>query len=326
MSTTARIAEFEVIAEENIALDTPLGPNVARNAITATVSSQFNPAYGADKAIDGVISEASKWTSAEGVRPPHTLTLDLGQTRSIAGFILRQPSAAGEAGQLNATEFAFQSARSMTGPWYTETYVLTDGVAPFEARSFIAPKDLRYVRLEMTNPSIASFDHYARVPEFEVIEFTGLAAAFTAAPTTGLSPLQVQFTDQSIGDVNTWQWTFGDSSESTQKNPMHTYTTPGTYTVTLKVTGPEGNDTMTRTNYIQVNPIKADFDTDGDVDQTDFGHLQECYTGPGAPISDPNCESTDLDNDNDVDQNDFALIQQCISGANTPTEPICANR
>jgi len=33
---------------------------------------------------------------------------------------------------------------------------------------------------------------------------------------------------------------------------------------------------------------KADFDADNDVDQSDFGIFQRCYSGAGKP-ADPNC-------------------------------------
>jgi gliding motility-associated-like protein len=53
-------------------------------------------------------------------------------------------------------------------------------------------------------------------------------------------PGNIQFTDQSItGNVNdpitTWYWTFGDGTSSSQQNPSHAYTSPGTYTVILSV-------------------------------------------------------------------------------------------
>jgi len=35
------------------------------------------------------------------------------------------------------------------------------------------------------------------------------------------------------GSVDSWAWDFGDGSTSAVQNPSHTYTTPGTYTVTL---------------------------------------------------------------------------------------------
>ena len=81
------------------------------------------------------------------------------------------------------------------------------------------------------------------------------AAAFTASPTSGDEDLFVAFTDQSTGTgLSTWSWTFGDGGTSALANPAYTYVNPGTYTVSLTVTGTMGNDTLTKTNYIVVNP------------------------------------------------------------------------
>jgi PKD repeat protein len=79
-------------------------------------------------------------------------------------------------------------------------------------------------------------------------------AAFTASPTTGTAPLQVQFTDQSTGTINSWSWTFGDGSASTDRNPAHSFTQAGNYTVSLTVTGPGGSDTETKNSLIVVQP------------------------------------------------------------------------
>ncbi len=78
-------------------------------------------------------------------------------------------------------------------------------------------------------------------------------AAFTASPTSGCAPLSVNFTDQSTGDIDTWSWDFGDGSTSSAQNPTHEYTSAGTYTVSLTVTGPGGSDTDTKTDYITVS-------------------------------------------------------------------------
>ncbi len=71
-------------------------------------------------------------------------------------------------------------------------------------------------------------------------------ASANATPTSGNAPLGVQFTDTSTGSVTGWHWDFGDGSTSTQQNPLHTYTTAGTYDVVLTVTGP-GNMEDSRT-------------------------------------------------------------------------------
>ncbi len=48
--------------------------------------------------------------------------------------------------------------------------------------------------------------------------------------------LQYSFSDQSANQPTQWQWTFGDGGTSSQQNPQHTYTLPGTYQVCLTVT------------------------------------------------------------------------------------------
>ena len=86
-------------------------------------------------------------------------------------------------------------------------------------------------------------------------------ASFDAIPTSGNAPLTVQFNDRSTGSITSRSWEFGDGSTSSAQNPSHTYTSAGLYTVRLKVTGPGGSDTATRSNYINVSspPPVADF-------------------------------------------------------------------
>ena len=75
-------------------------------------------------------------------------------------------------------------------------------------------------------------------------------AGFSASPTTGTAPLNVNFTDASSGSITAWNWSFGDGTTSTAKNPSHTYSASGSYSVSLTVTGPGGSKTLTKTNYI----------------------------------------------------------------------------
>jgi PKD repeat protein len=84
-------------------------------------------------------------------------------------------------------------------------------------------------------------------------------ASFNGSPTNGIAPLTVNFTDTSTGQPASWEWTFGDGGTSTAQNPSHTYTTAGTYSVSLKVTNSLGNNTLTKTNYITVTPPPPDF-------------------------------------------------------------------
>ncbi|AKB50282.1 hypothetical protein MSBRW_1029 [Methanosarcina barkeri str. Wiesmoor] len=79
-------------------------------------------------------------------------------------------------------------------------------------------------------------------------------AEFTANVTYGTAPLVVLFTTSGIDGVSTsWLWDFGDGI--TSKNAMnatHTFTKPGTYDVTLKVTSATGNISIDKLGYIKV--------------------------------------------------------------------------
>jgi PKD repeat protein len=59
------------------------------------------------------------------------------------------------------------------------------------------------------------------------------------------SSLTMQFSDASSGDVNSWQWSFGDGATSTLADPSHVYAASGTYSVMLTVSGPGGSDSKT---------------------------------------------------------------------------------
>jgi PKD repeat protein len=90
---------------------------------------------------------------------------------------------------------------------------------------------------------------------------TAPTANFSASPTSGTTPLTVTFTNTSTGTVSGWSWNFGDGGTSTIQNPAHTYTSAGTYTVSLTAIGPGGSNTATKTNYISVTaaPPVANF-------------------------------------------------------------------
>ncbi len=65
----------------------------------------------------------------------------------------------------------------------------------------------------------------------------------------------VNFSDASTGaGITAWSWTFqgGTPASSTATNPTVTYSTPGTYQVTLTVTNSFGMDTKTEVGYITV--------------------------------------------------------------------------
>ncbi|NEV64370.1 PKD domain-containing protein [Thiorhodococcus minor] len=77
-------------------------------------------------------------------------------------------------------------------------------------------------------------------------------AEFTVATTSGAAPLAVSFSNASTGTIEGYSWDFGDGATSQEASPTHVYAQPGTYSPTLRVTGPAGSASATLANAISV--------------------------------------------------------------------------
>lgn len=79
-----------------------------------------------------------------------------------------------------------------------------------------------------------------------------------------------------LENTNTFEllWDFGDGMTSTENNPNHTYTTSGTYTVSLTGSNPTGEEVALKTEYITV----YDFIESG-VEETNINSW-EVYPNP----------------------------------------------
>lgn len=62
----------------------------------------------------------------------------------------------------------------------------------------------------------------------------------------------VRFIDVSSGHVTSRSWNFGDGASSNEQHPRHRYSKPGTFTVSLTVKGPGGDNTVKKPNFVQV--------------------------------------------------------------------------
>jgi gliding motility-associated-like protein len=89
----------------------------------------------------------------------------------------------------------------------------------------------------------------------QVIVHPTPVAAFTASPwTTDADHAEIDFTDQSIGNINVFDWDFGDGSTSDDQNPSHHYVDVGTFSVTLWVQDVNGcSDEVTQ--EVQIDPV-----------------------------------------------------------------------
>jgi len=87
----------------------------------------------------------------------------------------------------------------------------------------------------------------------------------SAAPTVdfsynnGCANDTIQFTSTTfvnVASTASWFWQFGDNSTSTASDPVHFYTNPGTYTVTLTITS-QGGCVNTKSHQVQVTMAPA---------------------------------------------------------------------
>jgi PKD repeat protein len=113
-------------------------------------------------------------------------------------------------------------------------------------------------------------------------------AAFTPSCPGGLT---CSFADQSTdpdGSVASWQWSFGDGSSATTRNPSHTYTAGGSYTVTLTVKDNVGASSAPVSHTVSVTapppPNQPPSVTAGPDQDVLVGLL---FTLSGASFSDP---------------------------------------
>ncbi|MPL93176.1 hypothetical protein SDC9_39302 [bioreactor metagenome] len=85
-------------------------------------------------------------------------------------------------------------------------------------------------------------------------------ADFEANITTVSAGGTIDFSDASIYNPTSWSWTFSGGLPGTfsgQNPPAITYSTPGTYNVSLTVTNSNGTDTETKAGYITVLSANA---------------------------------------------------------------------
>ncbi len=124
-----------------------------------------------------------------------------------------------------------------TGAPYTITYQNGDIIAP---PYYIYPNYTGYYWIKAED-ACGSWDSAG-----VFITVLPLPPADALADTVqGCAPLTVHFIEVNPDSGRTFVWDFGDNSNlSLAKNPVHTYTTPGVYDVSLTVTSPNGCKTV----------------------------------------------------------------------------------
>lgn len=90
-------------------------------------------------------------------------------------------------------------------------------------------------------------------------------STFTADNRANCNSGPITFSAPDIWDADSYIWYFGDGTTSIEKDPVHTYTSDGTYDVTLKVITRNAGCklTFTEEDFIHVGKPEASFSTNG---------------------------------------------------------------
>jgi PKD repeat protein len=100
-------------------------------------------------------------------------------------------------------------------------------------------------------------------------------AAFSLSGHETPVPSPISFINTS-SNATSYQWRFGDGGTSTEFNPVHTYTTAGTFIIWLKVSGPGGTDSVCKLLTVEALPP---------ANKTAFSYYQEKCNGIPVGIS-----------------------------------------
>lgn len=112
-----------------------------------------------------------------------------------------------------------------------------------------------------------------------------LTADFNYDFTAGCSPIATTFTEWSqscTGTVNSWEWDFGDGNTSTEQNPVHNYSAPGDYLVTLSVKNTIGSTYATSKTITIEGAISPTVELGDDIQLCEFTSATLNATGTGT--------------------------------------------
>ncbi|WP_378935251.1 endo-beta-N-acetylglucosaminidase [Metabacillus herbersteinensis] len=133
--------------------------NVALNK-TATASGACATSEGPMYAVDGIVTNNSKWCA---IGANHWMKVDLSKTYTLSKFVVKHAEAGGEPAAFNTEAFTIES--SLDGENWSEVVSVTNNTAAISEHS-IPATEARYVRLSIKQPTQGG-DQATRIFELE---------------------------------------------------------------------------------------------------------------------------------------------------------------
>jgi PKD repeat protein len=180
--------------------------------------------------------------------------------------------------QLNQTGTGLLFSTYLGGTYYDEgdaIAITDDGINITVTGS---TDSINFPVVNATQPALAGFPA-VRFTDAFVTKYVKIppVADFYAIPERACTPANISFFDNSTGNPNSWNWSFGDGNYSNEQNPWHIYVNPGNsikkYNVTLNVSNVDGSSSFTNYSYIWVCPQPfADFMADNTTGCINLGN------------------------------------------------------
>jgi len=251
---------------------------------SSSSSGEVNPGVSTDP--NGYTCDGERWW---GSNYGTTTANAAGAVDIIAPTILPTTDILGSGGDRSGDYESFFNGTSCATPYAAGVCALIKSKNPTWTNVQIRTQLVNTAQDITSVESGAGWDRYAGYGMVDAAAAVGggggpvaPVAAFTGTPTSGTAPLAVSFTDQSTNSPTSWSWTFGDGGTATTQNPSHSYTTAGSYTVSLTATNSAGSDAETKTGYITVTTGGATWVTlTSDGFESNFGS----YTDGGGDCS-----------------------------------------
>lgn len=228
----------------------PPGPVQVQDGGSQTFSINPDPCY----RITGVLVDGSPVGAVStytftNVRNDHTISA------TFAENSLSITASAGTGGTINPSGTVIASCHG------SQTFTVTNSSGYWIQDVLVDESSVGAVPSYTFNNIV--INHTISASFTNVAPCTPVTANFSGSPTSGPVPLNVQFTDSSTGNPTAWAWNFGDGSPiSNLQNPLHQYTSSGSFTVSLNVSNNCSSQTMTRSSYISTTCSSSEDDAD----------------------------------------------------------------